>query len=114
MQNHSGHASGASQRAGARGRVDPLVPPARCDAGLLRAGESGQPAATRSIVLSGDTPGFHVMVPMSDGSRLTGFVVAAFSELTIERAVLERDQAPGWAFAVFEEGRELFRTGPPV
>jgi PAS domain S-box-containing protein len=83
-------------------------------AALLKARESGQPAVTRSVALRGGTPGFHVMVPMSDGGRLSGFIVAVFSERAVERAVLEYSPGPGWDLAIFEDEHELYRTGSPT
>jgi PAS domain S-box-containing protein len=81
---------------------------------LLKARESGKAVVTHSIVLPGGSPGFHLVVPIFDGSRLSGFILAVFSERTIDSAVLEREHAPEWTLAVFEDDRELYRTGPPV
>jgi PAS domain S-box-containing protein len=83
-------------------------------AALLKAREGGRPTVTYSIPLSGGSPGFHLVVPIADGSRLIGYIIAAFSERTIDSLVLEREHTPSWTFAVFEGDRELYRTGPPV
>jgi PAS domain S-box-containing protein len=81
---------------------------------LIKARESSRPAVTHSIVLPGGSPGFYLVVPISDGSQLSGFIVAAISERTIDSVVLEREQPPAWTVAVFEDDRELYRTGTPV
>jgi PAS domain S-box-containing protein len=81
---------------------------------FLKARASGQPAATRSIVLPGGEPGFHLIVPTSEGGQRVGFLVAVFSERKVESIVLEHDLAPGWDLAVYEGDQELYRRGSPV
>lgn len=81
---------------------------------LLRARETGKPVVTHAVVLPGGSPGFHLIVPILEGGRLSGFIVAVFSERTIEHTVVERDLATGWTLAFFEADRELYRTGSPV
>jgi hypothetical protein len=82
---------------------------------LLRARETGKPVVvTHAVVLPDGSPGFHLIVPILEGGRLSGFIVGVFSERTIERAVVQRDLATGWALAFFEGDRELDRTSAPA
>jgi hypothetical protein len=82
-------------------------------AALLKARQIGQPVVTDSIVLPGGSAGFHLLVPLSDEGRPSGFIVGVFSERGLAGAVLERDPVPLWTFAVFEGDRELYRIGSP-
>ncbi len=81
---------------------------------LVKARESGQPAVTRSFVLPGGEPGFHLFVPALEEGRVVGFLVGVFSEQELGLAVLEKDLVADWAFAVFEADRELYRRGSPA
>jgi two-component system, cell cycle sensor histidine kinase and response regulator CckA len=81
---------------------------------LLEARQRGQPVATRSIPMPRGDSEFHVVVPVSQGAEFQGFVVGDFSESTIYSVLLPAESTHGWAMAVFEGDRELYRVGSPV
>ncbi len=81
---------------------------------LLKAGSSGQPSVTSSVALPQGDASFHLVVPVSEGDRLEGFLVGVFSAHTLYPVVLRPDSVAGWALAVFESDRELYRQGSPV
>jgi PAS domain S-box-containing protein len=81
---------------------------------LERAGRQRGPVLTRSFVPPGGERRFDLFIPVSEGGRLAGFVVGVLPARTLFPALVDADTVPGWAFAVYEGERELYRWGFPA
>jgi PAS domain S-box-containing protein len=82
---------------------------------VLRARQTSRRATGRSLVPGppGDSR-VEVAVPVQVGERLAGFLVAVFSASEVFSAVLASPAtAPGWSFALLEDGRAVYRRGSP-
>ena len=81
---------------------------------LTRARESGQPTTSRSFALPEGKSTFHLIVPVGQRSELQGFIVGVFSGGVLYSGVLQHYATRGWALAVSDKDRELYRSGSPV
>jgi PAS domain S-box-containing protein len=80
---------------------------------VLRARQTGRRATGRSLFPAppGDSR-VELAIPVQAGEQLGGFLVAVFSTREVYSAVLASPAtAPGWSFALLDDGREVYRRG---